>query len=207
MPLRIPPGRAGRLWLEHRVEAAHRGAAVLDQKRRALLRLEGELAARLGAVRREWEAEARGADDWLVRATTVSGQRHLHLALAHTGRPAAVSLSWHNSLGVVYPSGCAVDPPEPADVAALGGSAALASAAVAHRRALAAAARYAVVKTAHARIADELAVTALRARAIERRWIPRHEAALRRLRLALDETEREEAARTRWVRDHLEPSG
>jgi V/A-type H+/Na+-transporting ATPase subunit D len=202
MSLRVPPGRAGRLWLEHRVEAAHRGADVLDQKRRALLRLERELATGLDASRAEWEHGARDANDWLVRATTLSGQRHLKLALVHTGKPATVRLTWHNSLGVVYPSRCEIDLPEPTDIASLGGSAALADAADAHRRALEAAARYAVIKTAHARVAGELAATALRGRAIERRWIPQHEAALTRLRLSLDEAEREEAARTRWVKGH-----
>jgi V/A-type H+/Na+-transporting ATPase subunit D len=207
MPLRIPPGRAGRLWLEHRLEVAHRGAGVLDQKRRALLRLERGLAAGLDAAKAQWEDAAKEAADWLARATTLSGRRHLKLALFHGGEPALVRVTWHNSLGVVYPACCDVELPEPLDVAALGGSAALATAADTHRRALEAAARYAVIKTAHARIARELAATALRARAIERRWIPQHEAALTGLRLALDETEREEATRTRWVTGHLEPSG
>ncbi len=206
MPLRVPPGRSGRLWLERRLEAARRGADVLDQKRRALLRLERGLAAGLDAAKADWETEAATASEWLVRAATLSGQRRVRLALVHGREPAAVSVSWHNSLGVVYPERCEVGLPEPTDIAALGGSAALAEAADAHRRALEAAARYGVAKTAHARVAAELAATALRARAIERRWIPEHEAALTRLRLSLDEAEREEAARTRWVKDHLRPS-
>jgi vacuolar-type H+-ATPase subunit D/Vma8 len=45
----------------------------------------------------------------------------------------------------------------------------------------------------------ELAETTRRERAIERRWIPEHEAALHRLELALDEREREEVARARWA--------
>jgi V/A-type H+/Na+-transporting ATPase subunit D len=203
MSLRVPPGRAGRLWLEHRLNVAHRGADVLDQKRRALLRLERELDAHLDTAMTEWEDAAHNAGDWLSRATTLSGQRHLKLALLYTTPPAVARLSWDNSLGVVYPSQCDIDPPDAIDVAALGGSAALANAAQAHRSALEAAARYAVIKTAHARVSAELATTARRARAIERRWIPQHEAALARLKLSLDEAEREEAARTRWVKDHI----
>ena len=38
MPLRVPPGRAGRLWLVRRLEIARRGVNVLDQKRQALVR-------------------------------------------------------------------------------------------------------------------------------------------------------------------------
>ena len=203
MSLRIPPGRAGRLWLEHRLEVAHRGADVLDQKRRALLGLERDLDARLDAARTRWEDAAQAAADWLARATTLSGQRRVRLALLYTGPSAGARVSWRNSLGVVYPSGCEIDLHEAIDVAALGGSAALANAAGAHRRALEAAAAYAVVRTAHARVSEELAATVRRSRAIERRWIPEHEAALTRLQLSLDEAEREEAARTRWVKDRL----
>jgi V/A-type H+-transporting ATPase subunit D len=204
MSLRIPPGRAGRLWLEHRLEVARRGADVLDQKRRALLRLERDLEARLDSARVLWEDAARAAADWLARAATLSGQRRVRLALLHTDPSAVARVTWRNSLGVVYPSACELDLPSAADVAALGGSAALAEAAAAHRRALAAAAEYAAVSMAHARVSDELAATVRRSRAIERRFIPEHEAALTRLRLSLDEAEREEATRTRWVKQRRE---
>ena len=33
---RVPPGRAGRLWLQHRLAVAQRGADLLDQKLRIL---------------------------------------------------------------------------------------------------------------------------------------------------------------------------
>jgi len=52
---------------------------------------------------------------------------------------------------------------------------------------------------ANAAIAAELAATARRQQAIERYWIPEHEAALRRIELALDEREREDVARVKWA--------
>ena len=52
---------------------------------------------------------------------------------------------------------------------------------------------------AHERTARELQATTQRLRAIERRWIPEHERALHEVELALDERDREDAARTRWV--------
>ena len=45
----------------------------------------------------------------------------------------------------------------------------------------------------------QLAATARRQRAIERRWIPEHEAELRRIALTLDEREREDIARVKWA--------
>ena len=80
-----------------------------------------------------------------------------------------------------------------------GGSAALAYAAQAHGRALEAAARVGAVWTAHRRASEELRATTQRLRAIERRWIPEHERALAALELALDEADREDTARVRWV--------
>lgn len=69
MPLRPPPGRAGRLWLERRIEVARRGGEVLDEKRRALLRLERAQAAELEASRREWEREDAARTRWVAGRT------------------------------------------------------------------------------------------------------------------------------------------
>ncbi|HET9324865.1 MAG TPA: V-type ATP synthase subunit D, partial [Gaiellaceae bacterium] len=80
-----------------------------------------------------------------------------------------------------------------------GGSAALAYAAEAHRRALEAAAGLGAAELAHDLTARELRTTTQRLRALERRWIPEHERVLREVELALDESDREEAARVRWV--------
>ena len=46
MALRIPPGRAGRIWLVRRLEIARRGAELLDRKRQALLREQAHVRAR-----------------------------------------------------------------------------------------------------------------------------------------------------------------
>jgi V/A-type H+/Na+-transporting ATPase subunit D len=207
MPLRVPPGRAGRLWLRHRLDIARRGAEVLDQKHRALLALQMELAPRLEEARVRFEEAAREAPAWLDRAATLSGERRVRLALLHAGAPATTRLEWRNTLGVVHPSACRVDLPGRVDVAALGGSAALEIAAGAHRRAVEAAAAYAVLRLAHARVAAELAATVRRARAIDRRWIPEHRGALAALELSLEESEREEAARTRWVTERSAAAG
>lgn len=204
MPLRVPPGRAGRPWLLHRLEVARRATDVLRQKRQALLQRQRELAAQLAAAKAEWDASAREAADWLARATVLSGMRHLRLAAFHRGGTASVRVRWRNSLGVVHPVDAEVDLPAPIDVAALGGSSTVALAVDAHRRALEVAARYAAARSAHDRVSRELARTSRRVRAIERRWIPQHERALGALELGLDEVEREEAGRVRWVRQRAE---
>jgi len=204
MPLRVPPGRAGRPWLLHRLEVARRATDVLDQKRRTLLQRQRELATQLVTAQVEWDTVAREAADWLARAKTLSGVRNLRLAGFHSGGPASVQVRWRNSLGVVHPADAHVELPVPIDVAALGGSSAVAFAADAHRRALEAAARCAVARAAHDRVARELTTVTRRIRAIEQRWIPRHETALEALELMLDDVEREEGSRVRWMRQRVD---
>lgn len=171
---------------------------MLEQKRRALLRQLARLDELLGAARREWEERAREAEVWWQRAAVLAGERPLELARASVRGRAEVQLVWRNALGVVYPSEAAVALPV-GELFPAGGSAALAYAAEAHRRALEAAAQLGATELAHERTERELRATTRRLRAIERRWIPGHEQALRQLELALDENDREEAARVRWV--------
>jgi len=198
VPLRAPPGRAGRLWLLRRLEVARRGLEVLDQKRQTLLREEQRLEELLADAEAAWKLGAREAARWNGRALAVAGERRLRLAAAAAGR-CQVEVEWRNTLGTAVPAGTSVRSGAAPDFVALGGGAAVALAARAHADALRAAARYAAARAARDAVAAELAATSRRQRAIERRWIPEHEAALHTLVLALDEREREDIARARWA--------
>ena len=195
--LRLPPGRAGRLWLLHRIDSGTRGDEVLDQKRQALLREELRLRGEVERAEDEWRHRAAEAAAWLRRAAVLGGERALELACFYAGGGAEVELVWRNTLGVVHPAEARVSQWEgrPPFV----GSPALAPATTAHRRALEAAARFAVARASHESVAAELALTARRLRTIERRWLPEHRDALQALELRLDEEEREESTRIRWI--------
>ena len=203
MRIRVPPGRAGRIWLIRRLAVAQRGHDVLDQKRRALLRQLERLRESLDEARREWQEQAREAEVWWQRAAVLAGERPLALARASVSARADVTFEWRNSLGVRYPAEAAVALLDGEHFPA-GSSSALPYAVQAHGRALEAAARLGANERAHARMSRELRATIQRLRAIERRWIPEHERALHALELSLDETEREEAARIRWMARRLE---
>lgn len=207
MRIRRPPGRAGRLWLMRRLAVARRGHDVLEQKQQALLRQLEQLEELLGDARDEWHERAQEAEVWWQRAAVLAGERPLELACETVRGEARVELVWRNSLGVVYPSHASVRLPD-GELFPTGGSAALAHAARAHRSALEAAAELGATELAHARTSRELHATTQRLRALERRWIPAHEQALHDVEIALDESDREEAARIRWVirRLSLRPS-
>ncbi len=199
MRLQVPPGRAGRPWLTRRLEIAGRGADVLDEKRRALLREQRRLAVLVADTREAWERAAAEAERWLLRAALEGGERGLELAGAYVPWPAQVHVSWRNSLGVVFPEDAEVELPLSPLLVAPGGGSSLAYAVLAHREAVETAARHGAARAGYELVSAELVSTLRRLRAIERRWIPAHEAALAALTLALDETEREDAARVRWV--------
>lgn len=198
MRLRTPPGRAGRQWLARRLAVADRGARVLDDKRRALLRERTRFAAHVEETRSMWQQAVAEAETWQRRALLISGQRSLELARFYVGEPAQVHFAWRRSMGTTYPSDVEVQVPPTPDLVAPGGSAALPYASSAYGRAVEAGARYAAARLALERIEAELATTIRRLRALERRWIPAHEQALAALTLALDEGEREDAVRARW---------
>jgi V/A-type H+-transporting ATPase subunit D len=196
MRVRHPPGRAGRPWLVHRLAVARRGAELLDEKFRALMRERARIEPVASDARTEWDRRAREAQRWLTRAAIMSGERDVALAAAAGAEPADVTVRWRTILGVTCPAeAVAVAPSGSAPI----GGAALLCAADAHRRAVQAALRVAVAEGALRRIDAELRATRLRRNAIQRTWIPAHEEALRALELALEELEREDGARLRRV--------
>ncbi len=202
MSVRVPPGRSGRLWLRERLAVARRGGEILEQKLAALHVERDRLGAEAERAQAAWAAAYATADRWLVRAQLLAGEGALAAAAQHAAGVAEVAYTWRETMGVAYPVHAACTPPPASPHATLGGSAAVGAAADAYRDALVAAARCGALNLAAARIDAEIATTSHRLRIVERRWIPLLEAEQRGLRRRLDEAEREETARTRWIRDH-----
>jgi V/A-type H+-transporting ATPase subunit D len=198
--LTVPPGRAGRLWLQHRLATARRGADLLDRK---LLILQAELAQVREAAARtsaDWQHRQAEAEAWLIRAALLGGQRAIRLA--SDGRLADVTVSYAVTMGIRYPASatCAMPPPETWDGPALAG------ARQAHRAALAAAVRHAAAAEAVRVMEAETLATRYRLRAIKDRWLPRLEQALAEVTFAIEELERADAARLRLAARSSPPS-
>jgi V/A-type H+/Na+-transporting ATPase subunit D len=206
MALRIPPGRAGRTWLIARLEVAHRGAELLDRKRQVLLGEQARIRAEAERARRDWDQAAAEVETWSSRAGIVDGAWRLELLARHVRDRASLEVSWINFMGARIPRADRVDVPEPPAVSALGGSSAAVLLARACYEAVGAATRYAIADRANAELSAELGRAARRLRALRERWIPQHEQALAALDLALDEGQREQAVRVRWLAGRL-PSG
>lgn len=194
---RVPPGRAGRLWLRRRLAVARRGVELLDQELR-ILRTEQErldlLVQETGAA---WRDRCREAERWLLRGAIVGGEREVRMA---TGPGvAAMEVAFGGVMGVRYPADATVELPEPAPSARPPGDTGLLIAVDAYREALLAAVRHAVADTARRIVAAEVVEVGRRKRAISRRWVPRLEAALRELGQRLEDQERDELVRLHWM--------
>lgn len=194
--LRVPPGRAGRLWLRRRLDLAERGAALLDRK---LAILEPE-ARRLAALRdqtaREWEAACLRARAWQLRAALLGGR---HSLLSATAPAADITVHTATLAGVHYPA--EVDCQLPQDLpSTTDTSATLLSARTAHREALTAAAQHAAASAAAHALHRELAATRTRVRGLRHHRIPALHNALAQLEFTLEEQERADLVRLSWAK-------
>jgi V/A-type H+/Na+-transporting ATPase subunit D len=199
MRLRIPPGRAGRLWLRDRLASARSAADLLDHKRRELESERARVGTILAQRTRAWRRAMAEAERWLARTDATAGGRAMRMAAALEPTVADVTLAWRQIMGVHYPIDIDVVLPAAPSVASLDGGAALTGALAAYRAAVEAATAHAVARTAHERICAELERTIRRLRALELRAIPAHQQALDALELQLDERDREEGVSARWA--------
>jgi V/A-type H+/Na+-transporting ATPase subunit D len=190
--LAVPPGRAGRLWLDRRLGAARRGADLLDRKLRILQAELGGLREDAARTEREWRERSAEAERVLLIAALLGGQRAARLA---TGSSYAdVRIGYAITVGVRHPARGSISPPAGPDPWA---GQPLEQARLAHREALAAAVRCAVAAQAVRVIETETTATRYRLRAIRDRLIPGLEQARAEVALAIDELERADGARLR----------
>lgn len=190
--LAVPPGRAGRLWLDRRLEAARRGADLLDRKLRILQAELGQLRTAAAQSEREWQSCSAEADRALLFAALLGGQRAIRLATPDGY--AEVRIGHAVTIGVRHPAAGTCSPP--AGPVPWAGST-VEQARQAHADALAAAVRHAVAAEALRIIEAETVATRYRLRAIRDRLIPRLEQARSEVALAIDELERADGARLR----------
>jgi V/A-type H+-transporting ATPase subunit D len=191
--LAVPPGRAGRLWLVQRLAVAHRAADLLDRKLRVLTSELDRARATAERTGQAWDTACRQAQQALLRAVLLGGERAVRLA---DGADAQVAISYRTTMGARHPADAqyTIGDPEGWD------GAAVAEARQAHRGALAAATRHAAAAVALAVIEAETNATRHRLRAVRDRWIPGLSQALMQVEFTLEETERDDAARLRIVR-------
>jgi len=191
---KVPPGRAGRLWLRHRLVIARRGRDQLDRKLRILSAERQRIRLQADQQMREWETACAQASSWLLRLAVLGGQDAVRSAAA--AAPAEVRLTWRTTMGVRCPSDAVISRP-PSDSSVAPGNAVAQVTVHAYDAALLAGARAAATAEAARRVEAEITVTRQRVRALDKRWLPWLQDALHQLDLTLEQAEQEDSTRLR----------
>lgn len=189
---RAPSGRAGRLWLTHRIDVAERAADQLERKIHVLSMEIARQRAIADAARLTWSDACANARTWAVRAALIAGQESLR---NNASTPVALTLIWANTIGVRHPVSAVVERPIPSDQPVA--TAAMAPAAEAFAEAVRAGVLLAIADATCNALDDARAQTRRRARLLRRRWLPMLAADLQTLELALEQGEQEDHARLR----------
>ncbi|MGW2209713.1 V-type ATP synthase subunit D [Streptomyces sp. NPDC001781] len=200
----VATGRAGRLRLRRGLATALRGAGLLERKLRLLLDREATARRAAEDARRVWEEKLADAETWLLRGVLLSGEGAL--AEAAPADKARVEVRWAALMGVRHPAAVECTTPVRSPAEPTPSNTALAHAETAYRAAVRAAAELAARQAAADLLAAEAERTRRRVRALRRHWIPRLQAELSAVELALEEVEHEEAVRRRWAADRADRS-
>jgi V/A-type H+/Na+-transporting ATPase subunit D len=194
--IRVPPGRAGRLWLERRLATAQHADELLQQKLAILNQEEQRLTQRAAEATGEWQRLCAESETWTLRAAVLSSRRALRMA--SDGATAQADIAMGFTMGIEHPVSGVVRLDKQQDQPAAG-SAAVTQATEAARAATEAALSAAVASAALRTVRAEMATTRRTLRAVEQRWIPRFTSALAEVRLELEELEHAEGVRHRWA--------
>ena len=108
---RIPPGRAGRMWLRRRLATAQRGRDQLDRKLHILIPELQRRRLQADQWQRQWAQACQNADTWLLRAVLLGGQDALRNAAAL--QPTQIEVTWTTAMGVNYPADARLAPGTP----------------------------------------------------------------------------------------------
>ena len=192
----IPPGRAGRMWLRHRIDTATRARATLEMKLNRLQDEHERLDRDVRQLTAQWRGEVECAEEWLLRAL-LQGGRH-GVDLASPGLQGEVVVGWTSTMGVRHPGEAEYRPPA-AESAQVDTGTAVGHARSAYRTAALTGVRLAAASDAARAVAAEVAATRRRLRALDRRALPRLSASLARLELDLEERDHAEHAARRVV--------
>jgi len=191
--VRVPAGRAGRLWLRHRIAVADRGAGELERKVQLVSTEVRRRQAQVDQSRAQWQSACHEAERWMARAGFVGGIDAVRQAAT---TPVEIDVRWTTTMGVRHPTGAAIELAAVPDVAM---SAAILQARQAFGNALRASVDVAMGESALATLESALRTTRRRARILRRHWLPRLQLQLYDLELSLEQAEQEDQARLRRV--------
>jgi V/A-type H+-transporting ATPase subunit D len=200
----IAPTRTNLIRLKKELRFAKEGYEILDRKREALTTELVSVAKEADAVQKEVWALLQTAYDAMEKARLIMGSDHVEWASLAVNKTVDVKLKLRGIMGVAIPSiEARGEPPEllysPGDTAA-----ALDEACTAFRDVLLRIPQLAMLTATVWRLANELRKTQRRVNALQHIFIPQYKDQIEFIVSSLEEREREETFRLKWLKTKME---
>ena len=200
----IAPTRTNLIRLKKELRFAKEGHEILDRKREALTTELVSVAKEADAVQKEVWALLQRAYDAMEKARLIMGSDHVEWASLAVNKTVDVKLKLRGIMGVAIPSIEAHgEPPEllysPGDTAA-----SLDEASTAFRDVLLRIPQLSMLTATVWRLANELRKTQRRVNALQHIFIPQYKDQIDFIVSSLEEREREETFRLKWLKTKME---
>ena len=201
--INVAPTRSNLIRLKKELRFAREGYEILDRKREALTGELVRVAKEADAVQKEVWALLETAYGAMEKARLVMGSDHVAWAALAVNKTVDVHLKLRGIMGVAIPSiEARGEPPKllysPGDTAAV-----LDEASNAFRDVLLRIPQLAMLTATVWRLANELRKTQRRVNALQHIFIPGYEATVAFIVSSLEEREREETFRLKWLKTKM----
>ena len=199
----VAPTRSNLIRLRKELRFAREGYEILDRKREALTGELVRVAKEADQVQKEVWALLETAYGSIGKARLVMGSDHVEWAALAVNKTVDVHLKLRGIMGVAIPSiEARGEPPKllysPGDTAAV-----LDEASAAFREVLLRVPQLAMLTATVWRLANELRKTQRRVNALQHIFIPGYEATVAFIISSLEEREREETFRLKWLKTKM----
>jgi V/A-type H+-transporting ATPase subunit D len=199
----IAPTRSNLIRVKKDLRFAREGYEILDRKREALTSELVSVAKEADAVQKEVWALLATAYEAMEKARLVMGSDHVEWAALAVNKTVDVHLKLRGIMGVAIPSiEARGEPPKllysPGDTAAV-----LDEATTAFREVLLRIPQLAMLTATVWRLANELRKTQRRVNALQHIFIPAYETTVAFIVSSLEEREREETFRLKWLKTKM----
>jgi V/A-type H+-transporting ATPase subunit D len=199
----VAPTRSNLIRVKKDLRFAREGYEILDRKREALTNELVRVAKEADTLQKEVWQQLQKAYDAMEKARLVMGSDHVEWAALAVNKTVDVHLRLRGIMGVAIPQiEARGEPPKllysPSDTAA-----ALDEATAAFREVLLRMPQLAMLTAAVWRLANELKKTQRRVNALQHIFIPNYEATVQFIVSSLEEREREEIFRLKWLKTKM----
>lgn len=202
--INIAPTRTNLIRLKKELRFAKEGYEILDRKREALTSELVSVAKEADAVQKEVWALLQRAYDGMEKARLIMGSDHVEWASLAVNKTVDVKLKLRGIMGVAIPSIEARGEPPKLLYSPDGTAAVLDEASTAFRDVLLRIPQLAMLTATVWRLANELRKTQRRVNALQHIFIPQYKDQIDFIVSSLEEREREETFRLKWLKTKME---